>query len=53
MLKRSKKFFELREWVQPPSGGCVLKQQYRITKPSYFKQPPSGGCVLKLSRRTI
>ena len=33
--------------MQPPSGGCVLKQlvilYYKITN----KQPPSGGCVLK------
>ena len=34
--------------MQPPSGGCVLKQL--IAPPSFalLLQPPSGGCVLKL-----
>ena len=38
---------------QPPSGGCVLKQdvlqQHGINSP----QPPSGGCVLKLLMSVI
>ena len=34
--------------AQPPSGGCVLKQEdvIRLQK-QYGCQPPSGGCVLK------
>ena len=36
-------------WVQPPSGGCVLKPQRLVERLSILcKQPPSGGCVLKL-----
>ena len=34
---------------QPPSGGCVLKQQTRWESTTFLAQPPSGGCVLKLS----
>ena len=34
--------------IQPPSGGCVLKQQRHITMCIQMFQPPSGGCVLKL-----
>ena len=33
--------------LQPPSGGCVLKQRHPPLTPSLCKQPPSGGCVLK------
>ena len=33
---------------QPPSGGCVLKQETRLWEGSRKGQPPSGGCVLKL-----
>ena len=37
--------------IQPPSGGCVLKQ----IRVGYIRrgqgQPPSGGCVLKRSCR--
>ena len=32
---------------QPPSGGCVLKQQVIPDCASKMGQPPSGGCVLK------
>ena len=33
--------------IQPPSGGCVLKQN-RVKKMAEIDfQPPSGGCVLK------
>ena len=34
-------------FVQPPSGGCVLKQNLRLIRISLLAQPPSGGCVLK------
>ena len=33
---------------QPPSGGCVLKQQAKSNDNKLDAQPPSGGCVLKL-----
>ena len=33
---------------QPPSGGCVLKQDEAEKKAIKAGQPPSGGCVLKL-----
>ena len=33
--------------LQPPSGGCVLKQRHLRLLQIYFWQPPSGGCVLK------
>ena len=33
--------------VQPPSGGCVLKQFNLSGIGEAFCQPPSGGCVLK------
>ena len=33
--------------MQPPSGGCVLKQLYQAGFLIDKKQPPSGGCVLK------
>ena len=32
---------------QPPSGGCVLKQQIISKSITRNLQPPSGGCVLK------
>ena len=32
---------------QPPSGGCVLKQQNAPKHTDSPVQPPSGGCVLK------
>ena len=34
--------------TQPPSGGCVLKQNIITLLPIFMNQPPSGGCVLKL-----
>ena len=34
--------------VQPPSGGCVLKQFLSLARSDdFYVQPPSGGCVLK------
>ena len=33
--------------MQPPSGGCVLKQECMRVLDDYGTQPPSGGCVLK------
>ena len=36
-------------WVQPPSGGCVLKLKDELIKRGARSQPPSGGCVLKPS----
>ena len=35
--------------MQPPSGGCVLKQQSLKNHFHAAGQPPSGGCVLKQS----
>ena len=32
---------------QPPSGGCVLKQNIQLGQQGGRIQPPSGGCVLK------
>ena len=32
---------------QPPSGGCVLKQEALKLPKEAVMQPPSGGCVLK------
>ena len=37
--------------VQPPSGGCVLKQLFKLNTLWQFSQPPSGGCVLKHKRK--
>ena len=34
--------------IQPPSGGCVLKQFAELNTEQWQAQPPSGGCVLKL-----
>ena len=34
--------------LQPPSGGCVLKQSIPFQRRPRIIQPPSGGCVLKL-----
>ena len=33
--------------AQPPSGGCVLKQDGSLKQVVFDGQPPSGGCVLK------
>ena len=33
--------------MQPPSGGCVLKQEEYPDGVFDEEQPPSGGCVLK------
>ena len=35
------------KYVQPPSGGCVLKQPVLDDVRFFLVQPPSGGCVLK------
>ena len=34
-------------WLQPPSGGCVLKLHSGFVVIGQSAQPPSGGCVLK------
>ena len=39
-------------FVQPPSGGCVLKHASPLCKIHLWLQPPSGGCVLKLCARS-
>ena len=36
-----------RQAAQPPSGGCVLKQNVIVDIQPVRAQPPSGGCVLK------
>ena len=33
--------------MQPPSGGCVLKQAVKVERAVQAVQPPSGSCVLK------
>ena len=38
----------LKAVKQPPSGGCVLKQEMLEQQYLEREQPPSGGCVLKL-----
>ena len=38
------------ESLQPPSGGCVLKQRVAAVPFHHSMQPPSGGCVLKLNK---
>ena len=37
----------VKQLVQPPSGGCVLKPSAAYRKTWLYFQPPSGGCVLK------
>ena len=37
----------IRNFSQPPSGGCVLKQGNIHGHDDLLNQPPSGGCVLK------
>ena len=53
MLKRLGKKDHKKFYHQPPSGGCVLKQQVIVRVYKLFYQPPSGGCVLKLSIRFV
>ena len=48
MLKRFVVGLAVLVLLQPPSGGCVLKQSYRQVSLYQTDQPPSGGCVLKL-----
>ena len=40
-------------YVQPPSGGCVLKLFWVVNPLVLEDQPPSGGCVLKLYNQGI
>ena len=51
MLKPRPKLETLLEQGQPPSGGCVLKQQCIPVSSRPNVQPPSGGCVLKQSKK--
>ena len=37
----------MKEYSQPPSGGCVLKLAKGTVSKGLTTQPPSGGCVLK------
>ena len=48
MLKQNAPTGQQSHIIQPPSGGCVLKQ-LSISFCFIYKiyQPPSGGCVLK------
>ena len=39
--------------MQPPSGGCVLKQELSKKLDGELKQPPSGGCVLKRLTKSL
>ena len=48
MLKLYTVAVSIRNHFQPPSGGCVLKQNLRLSSSWAYGQPPSGGCVLKL-----
>ena len=48
MLKHSVLGLSFDYSYQPPSGGCVLKQNYTDRGKDTQSQPPSGGCVLKL-----
>ena len=47
MLKHGEARAENDEFVQPPSGGCVLKLLVIVESMIRQSQPPSGGCVLK------
>ena len=38
-------------WIQPPSGGCVLKPPTKPPLINAASQPPSGGCVLKRGKQ--
>ena len=38
---------------QPPSGGCVLKQEQVAVEAQAVVQPPSGGCVLKRTDKRL
>ena len=42
-----------RQRSQPPSGGCVLKQNQHSGSEESTAQPPSGGCVLKHRKRPL
>ena len=42
---------DLSQESQPPSGGCVLKQDFAPLVWRQVVQPPSGGCVLKQTRK--
>ena len=47
MLKHASNPDNVQPLLQPPSGGCVLKQDAFYSNGIYQAQPPSGGCVLK------
>ena len=47
MLKHQAEFTKFWYLAQPPSGGCVLKQNQKNHRKAVVLQPPSGGCVLK------
>ena len=48
MLKHWNQGKSIVSVIQPPSGGCVLKQSGSFRARGMPTQPPSGGCVLKL-----
>ena len=50
-MKHINVFRILRQYNQPPSGGCVLKLCTSLSERAAMRQPPSGGCVLKLLRQ--
>ena len=43
----------MKNGIQPPSGGCVLKQGVGGVEKQAPFQPPSGGCVLKRKEAVI
>ena len=47
MLKQAAVPDSVKTAIQPPSGGCVLKQDGSLKQVVFDGQPPSGGCVLK------
>ena len=53
MLKLCGAWWQFCWDVQPPSGGCVLKQKLDVGFDVNLYQPPSGGCVLKLKRIAV
>ena len=50
MLKLHHPIYDHSSYLQPPSGGCVLKHLNASATYTAYGQPPSGGCVLKLFR---
>ena len=47
-MKQKHKQEGTQVFIQPPSGGCVLKPDSALKGVARKIQPPSGGCVLKL-----